>query len=76
LASTPSTGCTSTTCTFGGEQKGVFWNGKIYFMRSSGYTDFLEYNISDNAWTVLTTDPAPQAVNYGSLTFNENDGYI
>lgn len=76
LASIPSSGCSNGSCTMNGEQKGVYWNGSLYFMRSNGLTDFLRYNISGNAWTILTTDPTPQAVNYGSLTLNTREDYI
>jgi hypothetical protein len=76
IASTPSTGCTGTTCTFGNEQRGVYWNGNLFFMRSNGLVDLLQYNIVGNSWSILTTDPTPQAVNYGSLTLNTREDYI
>jgi hypothetical protein len=38
--------------------------------------DFLRYQLSTNTWEVLTSDPTPQAVNYGSLTFNETENLI
>jgi len=63
-------------CTFGNEQKGVYRNGKLYFMRSNGTRDVLEYDIAGNVWAALTADMTPQAVNYGSLTLNAADNYI
>ncbi len=74
----PST-CTvagNAACTFGNEQRGVYRNGKLYFMRSNGTNDILEYNIVGNSWSALTADMTPQAVNYGSLTLNTTDNYI
>ncbi len=76
IASTPTTGCTGGSCLMNGDQRGVYWNGNIYFMRSAGYVDFLRYNIIGNSWSILSTDPAPQAVNYGSLTLNTREDYI
>ncbi|MFA7319000.1 MAG: hypothetical protein WC022_00145 [Parcubacteria group bacterium] len=78
VAQLPSTcgAAANAACTFGNEQKGVYRNGKLYFMRSNGTQDMLQYDISGNAWTALTTDMTPQAVNYGSLTLNTNDNLI
>ncbi|MFA5777083.1 MAG: hypothetical protein WC906_01435, partial [Parcubacteria group bacterium] len=76
LSLIPSSGCSNGSCTMYGEQKGVYWNGYLYFMRSYGYMDFLRYQLSTNTWEVLTSDPTPQAVNYGSLTFNETENLI
>lgn len=77
---TPATGCSSTTCTFGtsntGEQKGTYRDGYIYFMRSQGNTDFLRFNVSGNSWEILSSDQTPQANNFGSLVYNEEDDLI
>jgi hypothetical protein len=78
VAQLPSTcgAAANQACTFGGEQRGVFWNGNIFYMRSNGTQDILQYNILGNSWTPLTADMTPQAVNYGSLAFNTTDNYI
>jgi hypothetical protein len=66
----------ATACTFSSEQKGVYWNHMLYFMRSNGTQDMLKYDIVGNTWTVLSTDITPQPVNYGSLTLNTREDLI
>jgi hypothetical protein len=77
VAQLPSTcGAGATACTFSNEQRGVYWNHNLYFMRSNGTQDILQYNITGNTWTALATDVTPQPVNFGSLTLNTREDLI
>ena len=72
----PTTGCTGGNCRINGEQKGVYHGGYLYFLQSTGRTDFLRFSVAGNSWEILSSDAAPATVNYSSLTLNSNDDLI
>lgn len=79
MADAPATGCSGAACNFYGEQKGVRVGDYLYFFRSYGTIHFLRYKFQgsgSNTWEVLDSDPAPQAVNNGSLVYNSEEGLI
>ena len=74
IASNTWSSLTASPASFNGEKDGVYYNGHVYYARSGNTTSFYRYDIASNNWDTL--DDMPAATNYGSITYNSDDGMM